>query len=215
MLYFTTYCIMYIMNNAYTESRVAIDAVLCTVHEGVLKVYLREREKEPFLGRHELLGGLLQQEETAEETLERKLHQTLGKKSIYFTQFHTFTDPQRDPRTRTVSIGYVALVPHDKIDDVNDWYDVTTLPSLAFDHHAMIRAALAYLRTHADDMIARQFMPKLFTLSELQSVYEILLGELLDVRNFRKQVLAKGLVEETDEYTDNVAHRPARLYRFT
>ncbi|MBI4148706.1 NUDIX hydrolase [Candidatus Woesearchaeota archaeon] len=199
---------------AYERVLIAVDPVIFTITHDHLQVLLRQREKEPFKGKYELPGGLVQHGETAELALSRKLTEILGTQNVFFTQFHTFTAPQRDPRARTASIGFIALVSRDKIPAGEEWLSVDQLPLLAFDHKDIITKARAYLRQHLDAELLRQFLPEKFPLNNLQLVHEIIMQEKYDNRNFRKKMVAAGIVEETGESEQNVSHRPAKLYRF-
>ena len=198
----------------YEKAYVAADPVIFTLHDRTLKVYLKRREKEPFTGKYELPGGLVLPNETAEQTLSRKLAQTLGKHDLYFEQFHTFSAVDRDPRERAVSVGFIALVAHEHVSDLQHWHAVEKLPALAFDHAAIIRKAQTYLREHIDTLIVKQFLPAQFPLNRLQEAYEIIEGTKYDNRNFRKKMLTSGLVVETKTKEQGVSHRPATLYKF-
>jgi 8-oxo-dGTP diphosphatase len=199
----------------YEKGRIAVDAVIFTIVNGTLMVYLHKREVEPFMGKYELLGGLLKKNERAEDTLMRKLKETIGDYRIYFEQFHTFTEPDRDPRGRTVSVGFIALVNSENIDSMDNWHDINGLKKLAFDHSVIIQKAREHLRENVEHLVVKQFMPKYFPLNDLQIVYEIISDKKYDNRNFRKQMLGMGIVKETDKIQKKVAHRPAKLYMFT
>jgi 8-oxo-dGTP diphosphatase len=198
----------------YELSRVAVDPVIFTITDEQLKVLLAKREKEPFKDRFELIGGLLQHDETAEETVKRKLKELLGKGEIFVSQFHTCTNPKRDPRARTISIGFLALVSEEQLPKGTQWFSVARLPLLAFDHKEIIAKAHDYLKQNLSSEIVRHFLPETFPLNKLQEVHEIITGVKLDNRNFRKQMLSAGVVVETKERECNVSHRPAVLYRF-
>jgi len=202
------------MNKGYEVARVAVDAVVFTIHEGKLKVFLQTREKEPFSGKKELPGGLLHFNEIAEETLSRKIREVLNVDKLYFKQFYTFTQPNRDPRTRTISIGFIALINNQKIKDFSNWFDYKSLKSLAFDHKIIIEKAAEYLRKEINSILAMQFMPSVFPLNMMQEVYEIIENKKYDNRNFRRKMLNEGVVIETKRSEENVSHRPAKLYKF-
>lgn len=192
----------------YEKAKVAVDAVILTV-DSDLKIHLQNREKEPFKGRYELPGGLLLADETAEEALSRKLKEILGTTS-YFRQFHTFTDPTRDKRERTISISYIA--PIRKTENL-DWYDYQKL-SLAFDHRQIIEKAISYMRDNIGPGLVRNLLPEEFPLNRLQEIYETIEKKQYDNRNFRKFVINSGMLEDTGKKEENVSHRPARLFRF-
>ncbi len=201
------------MVQKYEKSRIAVDMVILSIHEGGLKVYLEDREKVPFTGKKELPGGLLRPDETAEQTLERKLKQVLGKGNIFFTQFYTFTGPKRDPRERTVSIGFIALVNENVIKDHSCWYSADVM-GLAFDHKDIVMKAREYLKNNINSLIVSQFLPKEFPLNKLQEAYEVIEDKKYDNRNFRKKMISSGIVVESDKMEENVSHRPAKLFKF-
>ncbi len=199
------------MESPYETARVAFDAVVFSIIDGQLWVRLEARDKAPQRGMLELLGGLLRKGESAEETLARKMRGILAAEDIAFQQFRTFTAPGRDPRARTVSIGYVALVkpPADRA----GWYEVKGVASLAFDHLDILRNAHEYLKTHLDVQTVRHALPARFPLNRLQETYEAIEGKKYDNRNFRKRMLQSGEVVELSAVEKDVSHRPARLYR--
>lgn len=202
------------MTKRYEKSWVAVDAVIFTIHDKKLKVFLKTREKGPFKGKKELIGGLLIGKETAEETLRRKLKETTGQQNVYFQQFNTFTSPKRDPRERAVSIGFVALINKDKLKDMNEWHDASKLPDLAFDHKEIINKGKESLKNNISPAIVKQFLPKEFPLNQLQDVYELIEEKRYDNRNFRKRMISSGIVKETQKSEKSVSHRPAKLFRF-
>lgn len=198
----------------YEESKIGVDPVIFTIKDNKLKVFLKEREKEPFTGKKELPGGLLLPTETAEETLKRKLSELLDIEEIYFKQFFTFTNPTRDPRSRVISISFIALINQEKINDQSHWFDYEEIQDLAFDHLNIIKTAREYLKKNVDPEIIKQFIPELFPLNRLQEVYEIIEEKEYDNRNFRKKMISSEIVEETQERETNVSHRPAKLFKF-
>lgn len=199
---------------AYERARIGVDPVVFTIHEERLKVLLHRREKEPFEGCWELPGGLVRESERPRDRLWEKLREMVGKEDIYLEQFRAFTEPDRDPRQRTVSIGYIALVPETEMQQTERWYPVEGLPEMAFDHADIIGSAHTYLRDNLDTVIIRQFMPEMFSLNDLQRAYEVIEDREYDNRNFRRRMVREGIVEETDQKQQDVAHRPATLYRF-
>lgn len=203
------------MKNAYERSWVAVDAVLFTIERGELLCYLLMREKEPYKGKLELLGGLMLPEETAKQTLARKLAHHLPSQQYFFQQFHTFTALDRDPRERAVSIAYIALVSSRSVTDHKGWYPYSKIKDLAFDHLRILKEAHTFLRENISSLIVKQFMPKYFALNELQVAYEVIEGKTYDNRNFRKKMIQSGIVKETSRQEKEVSHRPATLYRFT
>lgn len=201
-------------NQSYETGRIAVDAVIFTIQDHKLMVYLNTREKEPYEGMAELPGGLLLSEETAEATLSRKLNDVIGSDQVFFEQFHTFTHPKRDPRVRTVSIAFIALVPKNKVAHTEKFHSIDELPPLAFDHREIVDKAHRYLRNNLDHQFVKQFLPENFPLNDLQMVYEVISQKKIDNRNFRKKMLDSGVVKKVAKVQKNVMHRPAALYRF-
>lgn len=200
---------------------VTTDVVLFTLHESRLCVLLIERLNEPFRGMWALPGGFLDIDEDLEQCAMRELQEETGIEGVYLEQLYTFGKPDRDPRERIISVTYFALTRGDTLQPraASDatrvaWFPVTALPELAFDHAAIIQLARQRLVAKLNySTIAFQLLPESFTLSQLQSVYEILLDEPLDKRNFRKAMLARGILRETGEFSRNGNHRPAKTYR--
>lgn len=203
------------MGEKYELSKIAIDSVILTIKDNKLKVFLHKREKEPFSGKKELPGGLLLNNESAEDTLKRKLEELVGTKNIFLKQFQTFTKPDRDPRERIISIGFIALVSMNKIENENNWFDIKEQKDLAFDHKEIINSALEYLKSSTDVFVIKHFLPDKFSLNKLQEVYELLEQKLYDNRNFRKKMISSGIVQETKTLEKNVSHRPAKLFKFS
>jgi 8-oxo-dGTP diphosphatase len=197
----------------YEKAMIAIDPVIFTISEGKLKVALEKREKNPYNDKYELMGGLLRQNQTSEELLALKLSEILGEK-VFFQQFNTFTNPKRDPRTRVISIGYIALVREEIMHKANSWFSIDNLPEMAFDHEEIIKRAYTYLKENLNSEIVKHFLPKRFPLNKLQDIHEIIKKENYDNRNFRKSMLIQGIVEQTKDIEKAVSHRPAILYQF-
>ena len=202
------------MNKSYTIAQVAVDPVIFTIKDKKLKVFLQIREKEPFKDKKELPGGLLLQNETAEETLNRKLKEILGYSELFFNQFYTFTEPNRDPRSRTISIGFITLINPEKIKNFKDWYDYNALKDIAFDHPKIIQKAREFIKKQANHSLLKHIVPSKFPLNKLQEVYETIEEKKYDNRNFRKKILSLEILEETKQKEQSVSHRPAKLFKF-
>jgi 8-oxo-dGTP diphosphatase len=206
---------------AHPHPAVTTDVVVFTIRDRRLNLLLIERGGEPFRGIWALPGGFLDIDEDLEACAKRELEEETGVSGVYLEQLYTFGKPDRDPRERVISIAYYALVPSDRLQvkaasDASDakWFALDEMPELAFDHNQIIKQAHGRLVAKLDySTIAFQFMAETFTLSELQAVYEILLDEELDKRNFRKWILALEQVEETGALRRTGNHRPARMYR--
>jgi 8-oxo-dGTP diphosphatase len=210
------------MLSDYPQPSVTVDLVIFTVAEDDLKVLLIRRGQEPFKGRWALPGGFVDIEESLERAAARELQEEVGVMNVYLEQLYTFGDPKRDPRGRVISVSYFALVDAERqrIVAASDaaeaqWRSVFDTPKLAFDHAKILDYAVWRLRNKIEwTTVGYELLPKKFTLSELQRVYEIILQRPVDKRNFRKKIMAQGQVVELNETRTDVAHRPARLYSF-
>lgn len=212
------------MPYTYQHARPAltVDCVVFGLDDRELKVLLIRRKHSPFAGRWAFPGGFIGVGETPEEAARRELEEETGLKKIYLEQLYTFGEPDRDPREHVVSVAHYALVNIvgqrlRAADDACDagWFPVLRPPPLAFDHARILRVAHERLRGKVRwQPVGFELLPRRFTLSELQHLYETILGEKIDKRNFRRRVLKTGLLVETDQTQKQVAHRAARLYRF-
>jgi 8-oxo-dGTP diphosphatase len=207
----------------YPQPSVTVDLVIFTIAEDDLKVLLIRRGQEPFKGRWALPGGFVDIDESLERAAARELQEEVGVTNVYLEQLYTFGDPKRDPRGRVISVSYFALVDAERqrIVAASDaaeaqWHSVFDTPKLAFDHAKILDYAVWRLRNKIEwTTVGYELLPKKFTLSELQRVYEIILQRPVDKRNFRKKIMAQGQVVELNETRSDVAHRPARLYSFS
>jgi 8-oxo-dGTP diphosphatase len=199
---------------AYEKCQIGIDPVILTIISKKLHIFLKIRESQPFKDKLELPGILLLKNEESDTAIKRKLSQEFAT-DVYFTQFATFTNPNRDPRTRIISIGYVAIIPAEFVKDRQNWHPITQSLDLAFDHAHIVKTALTYLKNNITTLITKQFLPIKFPLNDLQNVYEVLEEKMYDNRNFRRKMLQENQIIETDEYETNVSHRPAKLYQFS
>ncbi len=189
---------------------------------GELRVLLVRRGLEPFAGWWALPGGFVRPGESLEDAARRELAEETGVEEVYLEQLYTFGDPDRDPRERVVTVAYYALVrgavhpPEGATDAVEAaWFDVARLPQLAFDHGAILEVARRRLQAKVRyEPVGFELLPPSFTLTQLQRLYEAVLGRELDKRNFRKKLLKLALVEPTGEVQQGVPHRAAKLYRF-
>jgi 8-oxo-dGTP diphosphatase len=213
-------------NYEFPKADNTTDAVVFGVdlQEGTLKVLLieRGREKEPFFGFWALPGGFLDMKEDLDTCVRRELEEETGVRLSYMEQLATFGRPDRDPRGRVISTAYLALVrPQDLTVKAADdaakarWFPTDELPALAFDHAEIVQVALWRLRSKVLwQPIGLELLPEEFTLTDLQQVYEIILGRLLDKRNFRRKVLRLGVLVPTGKIRKDGHHRPAKVYQF-
>ena len=206
----------------YPRPAVTVDCVIFGLDEEELKVLLIKRAADPFKGRWALPGGFVDMDEPLDDAARRELEEETGLQQAYLEQLYTFGDPGRDPRGRVVSIAYWALtrvlsqpVRAASDADAAAWFGVGDPPKLAFDHakilvqaHARLRAKVRY------QPVGFELLPRRFTLSRLQRLYEIVLDRTLDKRNFRKRILDMEILVDTEQVEQDVAHRAAKLYRF-
>ena len=208
--------------NQFERPSVTVDVVIFSLVEEELKVLLIKRLAPPFANMWAIPGSFVQIDESLEETAVRALADETGVEDVYTEQLYTFGKPGRDPRTRVITVAYFALVPHDAIHhkagrDASEtgWFTILQLPPLAFDHAEIIDYAHTRLRYKLEySSVGFQLLPDVFTLTELQQAYEIILGEQLDKRNFRRKILAAEILEETGEKQKEGEGRPAMLYRY-
>jgi 8-oxo-dGTP diphosphatase len=209
----------------YPRPSVTVDLVIFTIADNDLKVLLIRRGAEPFKGRWALPGGFVEISESLEKAAARELKEEAGVTNVYLEQLYTFGEPKRDPRGRVISVSYFALVDADqqRIRAASDateaeWqsvFDSKLGAKLAFDHKQILDYAVWRLRNKIEwTTVGYELLPKKFTLSELQRVYEIILQRPVDKRNFRKKILAQGQIRELNETRNDGAHRPAKLYSF-
>ena len=207
---------------APASAAVAVDVAVFTVRDGSLHVLLAQARSGPFAGWWALPGGRVGEEESLDEAAARELPAPTAARDVYLEQLYTFGQPRRDPRGRVVSVAYVGLVADpervggaapDKYAGVA-WHPVSRLPPLAYDHAAVVRLAVTRLRAKLQyTNLAYTLLPPSFTLGELQSLYEAILGRKLDRRNYRRRVLSLGLLRPLRRMRRG-AHRPAALYAF-
>ena len=212
------------MSHSYEYPRPAltVDCVVFGLDDDGLKVLLVKRDLEPFAGRWALPGGFVHMEESLDEAARRELAEETGLDKVFLEQLYSFGAVDRDPRGRVVTVAYYALVrlSDHRVRAATDareacWFAIWDMPALAFDHEQIAQAALERLRGKLRyKPIGFELLPAKFTLTQLQKLYEAILEQQLDKRNFRKKILAMDLLIELDELEQDVAHRAARLYQF-
>lgn len=200
----------------------SVDVVIFSLRRSALHVLLIRRAASPFKGKWAIPGGFVEPTESLEEAARRELLEETDLHDVYVEQLYTFGDPKRDPRGRVVTVAYFALVPEDVLASAGDdaaeaeWHPIDRLPDLAFDHAEIVGYALQRLRYKLEyTSVGFELLPNEFTLTDLQTAYEIVLGEKLDKRNFRRRILEAEILAETSRYRDGEGQgRPARLYRY-
>jgi ADP-ribose pyrophosphatase YjhB (NUDIX family) len=201
--------------------KVAVDTVLFAIENGRLKTYLVRLARGPLRGKWAFPGGLVGVGELLDDAARRELAASTGLRRTYLEQLFSFGDPSRDPKAHVVSVAYMALIadaaavraPSPKYFS-GQWFEVSALPPLAYDHSVMARYALRRLKSKLEyTNIAASLLPRTFTFAELEELYAMILDRPIDRRNFRRRILAMGLLGRVAGKRRG-AHRPAALYRF-
>jgi len=204
----------------YFQIGVSIDCVILGYEKGKLKVLLIECRLKEYEGQWSLLGDILQPEEDIDEASYRILKDRTGLDDVFLEQVQTFGSVKRHPGGRVITVGYYSLInirDHQLqlSDNILHWHLVHELKEMAFDHKKILDTTLCKLRTRImEEPIIFNLLPKKFSLRELQSVYEAILGSKLDRRNFRKKIFLTDWLIDLDEFETDVTHRPGKLYAF-
>ena len=203
----------------YKKPSVTADIVIFTIKDNDLKVLLIKRKLKPFKDSWALPGGFVRIDESLEAAAKRELKEETGVKDVYLEQLYTFGNPKRDPRGRVITVSHMALINSDNISlkptsDASEakWFSVSGLPSLSFDHKKIIDYALKRLKWKFEyTTVAFSLLPKKFTISQIQKIYEIVFNKKFDKRNFAKKIISLNILKEEGIKKD-VSHRPPRLY---
>lgn len=218
----------------FEHPSVAVDVALLTLRGDRLAALLLERDRPPFRGRLALPGTFVRIDESLEAAALRVLSEKAGLRHVFVEQLYTFGSPNRDPRTRVLSVAHVALIAHEALGPIAESFQPIDVPwegetggsidvldaqqrpqALAFDHADILGMAIKRLRGKLDyTPIGFQLLPRDFTLAQLQHVHETVLGRPLNKDSFRRRMLASGDLESTGARQTDTAHRPAELYRF-
>ena len=227
-----------------SKINVSVDCVIFGFDdsEKKLKVLTIEKKVDPF-SKHEqkrtqfaIPGDLIELDEDIDQAANRILYSLTKLDNLYLKQFKTFGSPSRvqeekdkewlknfraNPNERVITVGYASIV---RMEDYNPeasyfahdvcWTNIENMPEMAFDHNLIVNDAIQFLRREINHEVTSELLPRKFTLSQLQELYEIILDEKLDKRNFRKQIISKGILEKTNEKQKGVSHKPAELYKF-
>lgn len=206
------------------ESIFSVDCVIFGFDEGELKMLLIERNEDPFKGWFALPGNFVENNESIESAAERILYELTGLKGIFMEQYHAFGELGRHPQGRVLTVAYYAMIRlngQKELKPVSNyarqavWVNVKEMPELAFDHSRIFKKGFDKIRNKISyQPIAFELLPEKFTLTQLQSLYEVILNKKLDKRNFRKKMLAYDILKELDEKQKGVSYRAAKLYKF-
>ena len=208
--------------NINPQFYVSVDCIIFGFDKGSLKLLLLKRNFEPAKGSWSLMGGFVQDGESVDDAAKRVLAELTGLENVYMEQVGTFGEVDRDPGERVISVAYYALININEYDrnlvqqHNAHWAEINEIPPLVFDHPQMVKQARIMLQKKASsEPIGFNLLPSLFTLFQLQSLYEAIYGEPLDKRNFRKRVADLNYIEKTDKIDKTGSKRGAALYKFT
>lgn len=204
----------------YPHPAVTMDSLVFSFDGKKLRVLLIERGNEPYKGKWAFPGGFLNMDESCEAGALRELEEETGLTGVSLRQFHTFSQPGRDPRERIVTVSYYALTGVLKAKAGDDaakaqWFGLDEVPPMAFDHNEMLQVALKCLRERLRlEPIGLGILPEVFIISQLRRLYEAVLGRKINQRLFRKRILRTGLLIPLDEHTPSPIETARTLYRF-
>ncbi len=208
--------------HSYKNPSLAVDLVVFGYNASELSVLLLNRNEEPFSGGWTLPGAFLQMDERFSDTCGRVLQTKLGMDDVYLEQLYSFDEPDRDPRGRVISVAYYALVNPAKFEVVagtmaNDvrWWNCKKLPALGFDHKQIFKMALQRLRSKILYFpVGFQLLDEQFTMTEIHELYEAILDQSIDRRNFRRKILASAYILPTGMKREGLQNRHPELYVF-
>lgn len=199
----------------------AVDCIIFGFDNEELKILLIKRDLEPRKGEWSLMGGFLKKSEVLDEAANRILKHLTGINNVYMEQLYTFSEVDRDPVERTLSVAYYALI---NLEDHNEelikqysaqWFSISEIPELIFDHNKMVNRAIRRLRYKTTkDPIGFELLPEKFTMRQLQKLYEAILDEELDKRNFINKINSLDILVKLDEKDMNSSRKGSYLYSF-
>jgi len=204
----------------HPQHYVAVDCVILGYQDEDIKLLLYPRSFEPYKGKWSLLGGFVQDDESADEAAARILKQTTGLEQIFLEQVASFSEPNRDLEARVISLAYYALIRIDLHDEerVKEngafWISINKLPNLIFDHQQMFEKALVKLQQKAGySQCGSELLPEMFTLIQLRKLYEAIFRREFDPGNFRKKILSLGVFEKLSEKDASESRKGAFYYK--
>ena len=199
----------------------SVDCIIFGFDEGKLKILIGKRQMDPGRGEWSLYGGFVSSDESVDDAAARTLYELTGLRNLFMRQVGAFGNVDRDPGERVVSIAYYALI---NVKDYDDdlrlshgvkWVDINEIPQLYSDHNEMVIKARKMMQQKlAHEPVGFRLLPSLFTLTQLQQLYEAVNGAGLDKRNFRKRIKDMDFIEKTELMDKTSSKRGAYLYRF-
>ena len=207
--------------NEHSKVLVSVDCIIFGFNGSQLQLLIGKRQMDPGRGEWSLYGGFVGQNETLEDAANRVILDLTGMKGLYIRQVGAFGRIDRDPGERVISIAYCALIDVKDYDDSLriryglEWVNLNELPKLYSDHNQMIQNAISQIRRRINnEPLSFKLLPELFTLTQLQHVFEAVMGEEIDKRNFRKRIKDIDFIEKTEHIDKISSKRGAALYRF-
>lgn len=207
--------------NDHSKVWLSVDCIIFGFDEGKLKILIGRRKMDPGRGEWSLYGGFVSTDESVDDAASRTLYELTGLRNLYMRQVGAFGNVDRDPGERVVSIAYYALINVKDYDNELrrehgvEWMDINEIPQLYSDHNDMVRKARKMMQQKlAQEPVGFRLLPSLFTLTQLQKLYEAVNGEELDKRNFRKRIKDMDFIEKTELIDKTGSKRGAYLYRF-
>ncbi len=210
------------IGNTFFKTAFSVDNVIFGFDQSLLKILLIKRAERPFKDEWALPGDLVYPDEHLDNAPKRVLKELTGLENVFLEQVATFGKVDRHPKGRVITVAYYSLVNSANLnpkaysfaEDIA-WHEVSKITTLAFDHKLIMDRCLETLKSKVRSQpIGFELLPQKFTLSELQDLYEAVLGKSLDKRNFRKKIMSLGVLLDQEEYQQGVAHRPAKLFQF-
>lgn len=200
---------------------VAVDCIIFGFDNQTLKLLLFKRKINPFAGEWSLIGSFVKAGESVPDAAQRVLQESTGLSNVYMEELSSYSQIDRDPGSRVISIAYYALIRLNEHEEKQvethqaRWFNYDDLPNLILDHQEMTQSALAKLRRKAQyQPIGFELLPEKFTLPQLLSLYQAIYQKQLDRRNFRKKILSMKILEKLDEKDKSSSRKGAFLYRF-
>jgi len=200
---------------------VSVDCIIFGFEENKLKILIGKRQMDPGRGEWSLYGGFVRIDESVNDAANRTLFELTGMRNIYMRQVGAFGSVDRDPGERVISVAYYALI---NVKDYDrqllqehgvEWVNIEEMPPLYSDHREMVNKARKMMKEIIKtEPVGFRLLPNLFTLTQLQRLYEAVNGEELDKRNFRKRIKEMDFIEKTELIDKTSSKRGAYLYRF-
>ncbi len=214
---------MDILNPLYKNQGIHVVLALFTVENGKFKVFLIQRNNEPYKGKWILTGGACYNNEDVDTAMQREMFEKTGMKNIHYEMFNVYSKPDRSPVCRMIAIAHIGVVDCKRVEFFRkslktsdaDWFEISHIPELGYDHTEILGDAIEHLKARLfDSAILKDLFPKYFTLPDIHGAYESILNKRIDRRNFRKRMILQKIIEDTGMVQEVPGKKPAKLYKF-